>query len=287
MAMHQVTVRCREIASTDLEAVINLLTQGFSHERNRQFWQTAIARLAEHRPPPGFPRFGHLLDLGGKLVGVILQIFAQPPGSDAVRCSMSSWYVVPEFRMYAALMVSRALRPAATYVNATAAPHTWPLLEAQGYVRYCNGRMLAPLWMSRGSEAARVLPFTEGTTPDGHLTAADITVLRDHAAYGCLSVLCEASGRRYPFVFQLRRRLGVAGRAGLIYCRPDAQVPRFAGALGRYLARRGFPVVGLDADGPIPGVPGLYLNGRPRFFKGPDRPRIGDHAYSERAMFGT
>lgn len=280
-------VRCREIASADLEGVIDLLNQGFGQERDRQFWQTAVARLAEHRPPPGFPRFGHLLDQGGTLVGVILQIFAQPPGCATVRCSMSSWYVAPAFRMYASLMISRALRPAATYVNTTPAPHTWPVLEAQGYVRYCSGRMLAPLWMSRGSEKARVLRFAEDMTPDASLDAGDIQVLRDHAAYGCLSLVCEASGRRYPFVFQLRRRFGVAGRAGLIYCRPDAQVPRFAGALGRYLARRGFPLVGLDADGPILDVPGVYFDNRPKFFKGPDRPRLGDHAYSERAMFGA
>ena len=184
-------------------------------------------------------------------------------------------------------MVSRAFRPAVTYVNTTPAPHTWPLLEAQGYARYCNERMLALLWMSRGSEPARVLPFTESLIPDGHLTAADIAVLRDHAAYGCLSLVCEASGRRHPFVFQLRQRLGIAGRAGLIYCSPDAPVPRFAGALGRYLARRGCPLVGLDADGPIPGVPGVFLDNRPKFFKSPDRPRIGDHVYSERAMFGV
>ena len=285
--MKQVTVRCREIGTADLEGVTDLLTQGFAQERGRQFWQQAIARLAERRPPPGFPRFGHLLDLGGTPVGVVLQIFAQLPGSAAVRCSMSSWYVAPAFRMYASLMVSRALRPAATYVNTTPVPHTWPLLEAQGYARYCDGLMLTPLWLSRGSEAARVLPFTEAVMPDGRLTADDIAVLRDHAAYGCLSLVCEAAGRRYPFVFQRRRRLGLAGYAGLIYCRPDADVPRFAGALGRYLARRGLPVVGLDAEAPIPGVPGVFLDNRPKFFKGPDRPRIGDHAYSERAMFGT
>lgn len=280
-------VRCREIASSDLEGVINLLSTGFNQERDRQFWQTAVARLAEHCPPPGFPRFGHLLDHDGTPVGVILQIFAQPPGCATVRCSMSSWYVAPAFRMYASLMISRALRPAATYVNTTPAPHTWPLLETQGYIRYCSGQVVAPLWMARGSETARVRRFTADMAPDARLDAGDITVLRDHAAYGCLSLVCEASGRHYPFVFQLQRRFGMAGRAGLIYCRPDAQVPRFAGALGRYLARRGFPLVRLDADGPIPNVPGVYRDNRPKFFKGPDRPRLGDHAYSEHAMFGV
>ncbi len=285
--MPQTVLRCREIVAADVEAVIALLTSGFSRERNRQFWDRAMDRLSRHPTPPGFPRYGYLLDNGGEAVGVILQIFSQDPRSGHVRCSMSSWYVMPPYRAYGSLLVSRALRHAATYTDATPAPFTWPLLEAQGYVRYCNGRLLAPLWLSRGSEAARVLPVTDDITPDEHLTAAEIAMLRDHAAYGCIGLLCEAAGRRYPFVFVPRRRLGVVGVAGLIYCSAEAAVPRFAGALGRYLARRGFPLVVLDADGPLPGVPGLYTDNRPKYFQGPDRPRIGDHAYSERAMFGS
>ena len=285
--MTRAALRCREIVSDDCCAVVALLTQGFSQERDRQFWERAMDRLSRHPTPPGFPRYGYLLDSGGEAVGVILQIFSQVPGSGHVRCSMSSWYVLPAFRPYASLLVSRALRHAATYTNITPAPSTWPLLEAQGYARYCNGRVLAPLWLARGSEAARVSPFTEGMAPDGHLMEADIAVLRDHAAYGCISLLCEAAGRRYPFVFMPRRRLGMVGIAGLIYCSAGAAVPRFAGALGRYLARCGLPLVVLDADGPLPGVPGLYTDNRPTYFRGPDRPRIGDHAYSERAMFGS
>ena len=285
--MARTALRCREAATGDLDGMIALLTQGFSHERDRQFWERAMDRLSRHPTPPGFPRYGYLLDNDGEVVGVILQIFSQAPGDRHVRCSMSSWYVLPAFRPFASLLVSRALRHDATYINATPAPSTWPLLEAQGYARYCEGRVLTPLSLARGSEPARVSPFTEGLTPDGHLTAADIAVLRDHAAYGCISLVCEAVGRRYPFVFVPRRCLAMVGIAGLIYCGAEAAVPRFAGALGRYLARRGFPLVVLDADGPLPGVPGLYTGNRPKYFRGPDRPRLGAHAYSERAMFGS
>ncbi len=285
--MGQAPLRCREIVNSDCQDVIALLTEGFGRERDRGFWEQAMERLARHNTPPGFPRFGYMLDNAGTAVGVILQIFSQVPGSDGVRCSMSSWYVMPDFRMYGSLLISRALRHAATYTNVTPAPETWPLLEVQGFVRYCSGRVVAPLWLARGSDAARVLPFADGMTPDEHLTATDIALLRDHAGYGCISLVCDAGERRYPFVFAPRRRLGVGRIAGLIYCSAAATVPRFAGALGRYLARHGFPFVVLDADGPLPGVPGLYTDNRPKFFKGPDRPRLGDHAYSERAMFGS
>lgn len=287
LRMSRTALRCREIAAADIKSVVDLLTSGFSHERDRQFWERAMDRLSGHPTPPGFPRYGYLLDNAGEAVGVVLQIFSRVSGSGHVRCSMSSWYVMPAYRVYGSLLVFRALRHAATYTNATPALSTLPLLKAQGYVQYCSGRVLAPLWLSRGSEAARVLPFAEGLALDEHLTAADIALLRDHAAYGCVSLLCEADGRYYPFVFALRRRLGMIGMAELVYCSAEAAVPRFAGALGRYLARRGFPLMVLDADGPLPGVPSLYTDNRPKYFRGPDRPRVGDDAYSERAMFGV
>jgi hypothetical protein len=44
----------------------------------------------------------------------------------------------------------------------------------------------------------------------------------------------------------------------------------------------------IDSNGPIRGLYGKYLDGRmPRFFKGPNRPRLGDLAYTETAMFGV
>ena len=279
-------VSCREIGETDVEAVIGLLTQGFSHERDRPFWQRALDRLARHRTPPGFPRFGHMLDADGKPVGVVLQIFTRLPGEEPVRCSLSSWYVVPAFRVYASLLIARALRPAATYINETPAPHTWPILEAQGYARCSSGRMLAALWMTRATEVVRVAPFIDSPPANDRLPADDVAILRDHAAYGCLSLVCDVSGHQYPFVFAVRRR-GPIGIAALVYCRAEATVPRFAGPLGRYLARRGIFLVGVDADQRLPGFPGCYFPKRPRFFKGPDRPRYDDHAYSERVMFGS
>ena len=42
----------------------------------------------------------------------------------------------------------------------------------------------------------------------------------------------------------------------------------------------------IDANGPIPGLAGKYFADKmPRFFRGPQRPRLGDLAYTEVAMF--
>jgi hypothetical protein len=44
----------------------------------------------------------------------------------------------------------------------------------------------------------------------------------------------------------------------LIYCGDIANFVRFAGPIGRYLALRGRPLVIVDANGPIPGLVGVY-----------------------------
>jgi hypothetical protein len=42
----------------------------------------------------------------------------------------------------------------------------------------------------------------------------------------------------------------------------------------------------LDANGPVPGLVGKYFDGsRPKYFKGPTQPRLGDLAYTQLAMF--
>jgi hypothetical protein len=74
----------------------------------------------------------------------------------------------------------------------------------------------------------------------------------------------------------------------MVYCRDVDRFVVYAGPIGRYLAARGRPLVMLDANGPIIGLVGKYFDGRmPRYFRGPNRPRLGDLAYTETAMFGV
>jgi hypothetical protein len=53
------------------------------------------------------------------------------------------------------------------------------------------------------------------------------------------------------------------------------------------LAWRGRPFVVIDANGPIAGLTGRYFaDTMPKFYRGPVRPRLGDLAYTETALFG-
>ena len=69
-------IRCRRIEDADLAAVVDLLTRGFSPRRTRAFWHDVMERLRNRTSPAELPRYGYLLESGGRLVGAILQIFA-------------------------------------------------------------------------------------------------------------------------------------------------------------------------------------------------------------------
>jgi hypothetical protein len=283
-------VRFRQIADSDVNDVVELLTRGFAPRRPRVFWQSAMARLVAHATPPGAPRYGYMLDDGSGPVGVILMVSSMIQASDGprVRGNVSSWYVEPAFRSYASLLITHALRHKdVTYLNLTSVPHTRPILLAQGYTCYATGVFIAalPLQIFTRSSRARIVPAD--ATPRAPFDAFERQLLIDHARYGCIGFWCETEERAHPFVFRLRSLKGIPG-AQLIYCRDAEDCVRFIGPLARYLTLRGRSLLVIDANGPVPGLVGKYFDRiMPRYFRGPQRPRLGDLAYSEIAMFGV
>ena len=113
----------------------------------------------------------------------------------------------------------------------------------------------------------------------------EVNLLIDHAGYGCWSVIAIISGKRYPFVFQIRTKRRFIRYAYLIYCRDMQSFLNYAAPLGRYLAKRGVFIVMIDANGPITGLRGKYQKATPKYYKGPVRPKLGDESYTERVLF--
>jgi hypothetical protein len=280
-------VRCRQIVDSDISSLADLLTRGFPI-RSRQYWLNGLARLANHPTPIGFPKFGYVLESVGMLVGVILLITSSIQTANAltVRCNISSWFVEPTFRSHAAFLISRAVsRPDITYLNISAARHTRRTAEAQGFSQYSAGQFVAFAGLQRGTAEAKVVEVEK--TLDVPLEPFERDLLVRHSGYGCLSLWCETAEGAYPFVFVPRMVKGVVPCVELIYCRDISDYVRFARPLGWHLALRGRPLVLIDSNGPIPGLRGLYFNGAtPKYFKGPERPRLGDLAYTEAAVFG-
>lgn len=282
-------VRSRQINDSDVDGVADLLTRGF-RIRSNSYWRRALAKLGSHPTPAGLPKYGYLLESGGVPVGVILLIFSSIPAGEAVttRCNVSSWYVEPEFRSHAALLISQAIKHQnVTYVNISPAMHTRPIVEAQGFARYTTGQFVAAPALSgalRG-DTARVVGID--TSPDAPFGSSERELLSTHRDYGCLGLWCVTAERAYPFVFMPRWVKGVVPCVQLIYCRDIQHFVRFARPIGRYLAKRGRPFVIVDSNGPVAGLAGIYLDGKsPKYFKGPQRPSFGDLAYTEAVMFG-
>jgi hypothetical protein len=279
-------VLCREIQERELDEVADLLGRGFPL-RSRAYWVRALERLKAYSGPAGYPKFGYLLQGGERIAGVLLMIHARTPGSASTetRCNLSSWYVEPEFRSYAPLLVAKATRHRdVTYVNTSPAMHTRPIIEAQGFASYSRGVFVAIPALSPGSApGARILPATASLGTD----ADERRLLRDHEGYGCLSLWCATNLDAHPFVFARRRRIAkVLPCLHLIYCRDVQDFARFAQPVGRHLAARGIFFVAVDANGPIDGLAGRFFARGPKYYKGPNRPRLGDLAYMEAALFG-
>jgi len=283
-------VRARQIAESDIDPLADLLAKGFPGH-SRAFWLQALERLANRLSPDGLPRYGYLLENDDVPVGVILLIFADVPaaGGFTTRGNVSSWYVEPAFRGYAALLISSALRHKdITYLNVTAAPSTRAIAEAQGYRRYNRGIFVAAPVLSFRPCTGKVNSVAVDRPPRGLIEPWEQDLLLEHAKYGCISLWIVSAERAYPFVFRVRRLKGIIPYPQLVYCRDIQDMARFAKPIGRFLLSRGHPFVAIDADGPIQGLKGKYFEGRmPKYFKGRDRPRLGDLAYTEIAMFGV
>jgi hypothetical protein len=284
--------RFREIQAGDLNAIGDLLTRGFQH-RSRDYWMRGLRHQGTRPLPSGSPCYGYLIENNGVPVGCLLTIYSSKTidGETATCCNVSSWYVDPEFRNYAALFASMTQkRKDVTYLNVTPAAATWPILEAQGFVPYCRGFYFSLPALSRGGRGMTIEAVTAATTSVAGLPEADLEMLKRHAEYGCLALVCRTADAALPFVFfSLRKRRGIIPLPALQlgYCRGIADYLDCAGAIGRYLLWRGKPVVIVDATEALAGLPGIYSEARGRkYYKGPHRPRLGDLADTELAIYG-
>jgi len=290
--MLAVKPRIREILESDLDAIGDLLTRGFVH-RKREYWVRGLQRQARRPLPAGVPRFGYLLENQGAPVGCLLMVHSarNVEGEAVIFCNLSSWYVDPEFRNFAALFASMSQkRKDITYFNVTPAASTWPIIEAQGFQLYCRGLHLSVPGLLASARGMTIEAVAPDTLVVKGLSGDELELLKRHAEYGCLSLVCHSDGGAVPFVFfPLRKRRGVIPVPGveLGYCRSIDDYARCAGAIGRYLLLRGKPIMIADANGPIASLPGIYTEMRGRkYFKGPHRPRLGDLADTELAIYG-
>jgi hypothetical protein len=266
-------VHCRPIADSDLNALADLLSRGFPATR-RSTWTNGFARWQQLPTVEGMPRFGYLLDGGVGPVGVILLISSRR--GDRVMVNLSSWYVEPGWRAHSTMLIGLATKlKHVTYLDASPAPHTWRMLQAQGFSLYNFGR-----------SAVFALPGRGHVSQDIPDDLPEAQLLGDHRKLGLISLVVEKDGMVSPFVFKPRmlKTLPIPVMDVLFTRSPD-DFRRCAPALAKYFLRRGSLAFLIDGD--MEGHLSHYVEGKePRYFKGPWRPMLGDLAYTEKVLFG-
>ncbi len=240
-------LRCRQIAASDLDAVVALFRKGFA-DRSEAYWRRGLARHAARALPDGYPEYGYLLEADGTAVGVLLTLHTTRviEGRPVVCCNVSTWYVEPAFRSQGSLLEKVATRrPDVIYLDVTPSPDTHAILAARGFTRYCAGQMLAVPLLSRGRRGASVRRVTPDD-PIADLDAGDRTLVRDHLGYGCIALVGTDAAGSVPLVLQRRtigliqnnKRLGQVPCAQVVHCRAPGDLARFSSAVGRHLLRR-------------------------------------------------
>jgi hypothetical protein len=290
LASKRPDVRCRLIEDADIDSVVDCLRRGFPY-RPKAYWALALERMSKRAAIEDFPKYGYLLASANCVVGVILLIYSRQAeaGREAIRCNLSSWCVDEEFRGYAVVLHATAVkRREVTYVNVSPAPHTRRAIEAVRFNRFCEGQMAFAPILSPRRPAARVTAFAPDAPEAALLSQSERQILADHAALGCRSLICVENGVAYPFVLQRRAAFHrLLPCQQLIYCRGMDEFVRFAGAIGRYLSLRAWPIWLADANGPVKGLVGKYFaEYGPKYFKGPVPPRLGDLSYTELVILG-
>jgi hypothetical protein len=274
----------REVDERDFKDVSEFLGPRIGYRAD--FFLELLQRMRSRPALSSYPKYGRILECDGKIVGAIILIFS--PRKQVIQCHITGWAVEPAFRPLAALFFARDLGyKGVTYLNLSAqwSPHTVPIIEAQGFNRYSDGEFLCvpAIQFSASSGNKPIIVGVEGK-PNAFFEAEDKDLLSDHASFGCISLWCVTQEQAYPFVFRPRLFKRFLPGVQLVYCRDIADFVRFAGPIGRYLARRGRYVVRIDANGPMPGLIGVYQHGVDcRYCKGP-KPRLGDLAYTHLAI---
>ncbi|MFJ6321326.1 MULTISPECIES: hypothetical protein [unclassified Rhizobium] len=281
---------CRPIEDSDWEGIIECLGRNFP-TRPRSYWERAVARMEKRPVVPDLPKYGFVLDMSGRIVGVLLALYFLHQGQegDEIRCNLSSWSVDPEYRAFAGKMVIAVLRKKnVTYINVSPAPGTEKVNEALGFRRYSEGQLgFFPL-LSSARRGYRVLEARSDLPEMSMLSQGDRDILLQHASLDCLSLICVGEGKAFPFVFKTRRVFhGMVPCAQVIYCRSQEELSQCAGVLGRYLLRKGALLCVVDANGPVRGLTGRYFAGSgAKYFRGPKPPPLGDLTFTEVVIFG-
>ncbi|CAN1559715.1 hypothetical protein MCEMSEM23_02598 [Rhabdaerophilaceae bacterium] len=241
------------IAAEHFSDAVDLLAEGFP-ERGRAFWSEGLTLIAGW---PGnivanFPA-GFLWLSKGVPVGVLLTPASSRPGlGDRVLVNLSSWYLRPDFRALAPMMLRAVCRDQrAMFTDLTPTQDVRAMLPAFGFHQINSGISLQPTPLLALRPSARVKLRSWRYEDPIDSAAPDPDIIRFHQDRGCIALVIDegSSGCLVmfkPFVFR-----GLAS-AKAVYVGSHAAMANAMPAIARRLLKRGVLLVQTD---PRPGMP--------------------------------
>lgn len=252
-------------------------------------WRANVDRIAAYggNAEAGMP-YGLLLMVDGKCEGVILTLADTRQGTDATRrtiVNLSSWYITPEQRWRAPLMMRRVMRlPASVITDLTPTVSVQKMLSALGFHAINAGESIVALpyaALARSSNC-NVYDLQRGT---GAITGpATRTRIEKHLEYGCIGAAIETVDGITPVLFK-RQSLKGMPLARLIYCPSNTKLLDNLGAVARHLLghRQVFLKLDTPLDRPVPGLK-RPASGK-KFASQPISSDVTDYAGSELGLF--
>jgi hypothetical protein len=270
---------------------IALLCRGFP-EQAQSFWEAGLAeieRLHAHFDQGDAP-LGYLMSMAERDVGVLLTCRSarrRPDGSLYPVVNLSSWYVDPNFRLLAPMMLRRVVAESGSLYTDLTPSHGVARINPQlGFELWNDGMMIAGSlpWAAMPAGTAEVLPFDAGS--DAGLHPQDRDLLAWHADRGCMAALLNDADRSQPLLFRMIRRKGVPF-AHLIYAESRIAVTQNLAPIMRYLLARGVFLLCVDAIKSDCPLGTKFWPTRKTFWKGEMRRDRIDYAYSELVLLGA
>lgn len=270
--------------------MLPILERGFA-DRSRAFWQDGFRRIERLlRAGQIEAPFGYVLKGDAADAGVLLTIRSRRriDGAETRICNLSSWYVEPEQRWYAPLMLRQAIKREGTNAITDLSPSdsVAELNATLDFSPWNEGMILAASlpWAalpkpSRWSIAAYE-PRTRGMLDD-----EQAAMVEAHLELGCLAAILAGPDGASPLIMRVVRRRGLRV-ADVLFAQSRHSLIKALPALMRFLLARGVCLAAIDGTRDLCPTGAHFRRGQRRFFKGGmPRDRL-DYAFSELILLG-
>jgi hypothetical protein len=281
----------KPLLDEDLPVASALLIEGFP-ERGVAFWNDGLRRMWQHagNAAVGVP-LGLLMMDGTQAVGVALTPASRrfrADGSAYTLVNLSSWYVRPQFRWRAGLMLRSMLSdPSHAYVDLTPSEDVKRMLPLFGFKPVNQGTTIAvlPAYAAGSSQGARIRPLQP--TDDLPPGAPPMEMLIGHRQLNCESLVLDHPEGRTLLVYRPRRLRRLPG-ARLKFIGDHAVLYRHLPVVARHLLSRGMVMLSWDTRPErCPGVPLFHLPGGIWYARGENFDHCSDFIGTELCILGV